>query len=278
MAVCGSCGMRMDGGAVLGVQDGDEAVRRRRPRRDGVADGQPAGDQGPRRRHGRRSGSKVHAVKPYLDSSDVDPPEREWRVTPKQAALIRKESLCIMCGCCVSECNSMESDPDFLGPAALAKAYRFVGDVRDGDARNRLAGPLRRARHLGLHALLLLQPALPEGRRPARRDREARRGGVPRGPDARRGREARQGVRRLHLPGRLPARDRAGAEDDRPDRRDHADPVRPAAGAGRQGAEPALAAQGEGQRRGQAALEAARGADAHAPGTAPPAATLEPEQ
>ena len=32
----------------------------------------------------------------------------------------------------------MEADPDFLGPAALAKAYRFVGDVRDGDARNRL--------------------------------------------------------------------------------------------------------------------------------------------
>ena len=39
--------------------------------------------------------------------------------------------MCIMCGCCVSECNSMEADPAFLGPAALAKGYRFVGDVRD---------------------------------------------------------------------------------------------------------------------------------------------------
>jgi succinate dehydrogenase / fumarate reductase, iron-sulfur subunit len=36
-----------------------------------------------------------------------------------------------MCGCCVSECNSMESDPEFLGPAALAKGFRFVGDPRD---------------------------------------------------------------------------------------------------------------------------------------------------
>ena len=36
-----------------------------------------------------------------------------------------------MCGCCVSECNSMESDPEFLGPAALAKGMRFVGDARD---------------------------------------------------------------------------------------------------------------------------------------------------
>jgi succinate dehydrogenase / fumarate reductase iron-sulfur subunit len=45
--------------------------------------------------------------------------------------VINKESLCIMCGCCVSECNSMEADPDFLGPAALAKGFRFVGDPRD---------------------------------------------------------------------------------------------------------------------------------------------------
>ena len=70
----------------------------------------------------------------------------------------------------------MESDPDFLGPAALAKAQRFVGDQRDDDDAARAAeGPLRRARHLGLHALLLLQPALPQGRRSARRDRQARR-------------------------------------------------------------------------------------------------------
>ena len=45
--------------------------------------------------------------------------------------MIHKEALCIMCGCCVSECNSMEADPDFLGPAALAKGMRFVGDARD---------------------------------------------------------------------------------------------------------------------------------------------------
>ena len=91
--------------------------------------------------------------------------------------MIHKESLCIMCGCCVSECNSMESDPEFLGPAALAKGMRFVGDPRDQAKIERLERLQRRARDLGLHALLLLQRALPEGRRPARRDREARRRG-----------------------------------------------------------------------------------------------------
>ena len=96
-----------------------------------------------------------------------------------------------MCGCCVSECNSMEADPDFLGPAALAKAL----PLRRRRARPRqprtAARPQRRARHLGLHPLLLLQPALPEGRRPARRDRQARRRDLRGGHHARRGRQAR---------------------------------------------------------------------------------------
>jgi succinate dehydrogenase iron-sulfur subunit len=43
-----------------------------------------------------------------------------------------------MCGCCVSECNSMESDPEFFGPAALAKGFRFVGDPRDRTKIERL--------------------------------------------------------------------------------------------------------------------------------------------
>jgi succinate dehydrogenase / fumarate reductase iron-sulfur subunit len=51
---------------------------------------------------------------------------------------IQKEALCIMCGCCVSECNSMEADPAFLGPAALAKGFRFVGDPRDRTTVERL--------------------------------------------------------------------------------------------------------------------------------------------
>jgi succinate dehydrogenase / fumarate reductase iron-sulfur subunit len=45
---------------------------------------------------------------------------------------------CIQCGACVSSCLSMEADPDFIGPAALAKAYRFVGDPRDSQTKERL--------------------------------------------------------------------------------------------------------------------------------------------
>ncbi|MDE3070858.1 MAG: 4Fe-4S dicluster domain-containing protein, partial [Acidobacteriota bacterium] len=39
---------------------------------------------------------------------------------------------------CVSDCLAMEVDPGFIGPAALAKAYRFVGDPRDDKRHERL--------------------------------------------------------------------------------------------------------------------------------------------
>ena len=76
-------------------------------------------------------------MQPWLEE-DGDPPVKEWRVQQQELDRIFKEALCIQCGCCVSECNSMEADPDFLGPAALAKAARFVGDVRDRGRDQRL--------------------------------------------------------------------------------------------------------------------------------------------
>jgi succinate dehydrogenase / fumarate reductase iron-sulfur subunit len=137
MAVCGSCGMRMDGAAVLAcktpmkplVEAGHTATISPMGNlpviKDLVVDMDPFWD-------------KFRAVKPYLDEGDGDAPVKEWRVQQAELDRIMKEALCIQCGCCVSECNSMEADPDFLGPAALAKAARFVYDVRDRGGKQRL--------------------------------------------------------------------------------------------------------------------------------------------
>jgi heterodisulfide reductase subunit C len=83
--------------------------------------------------------SKFRAVGPWLQAG-YDQPEdgREYLITQERMNHIHQEALCINCGCCVSECNSMESDPDFLGPAALAKGMRFVGDARDQTTPERL--------------------------------------------------------------------------------------------------------------------------------------------
>jgi succinate dehydrogenase / fumarate reductase, iron-sulfur subunit len=51
---------------------------------------------------------------------------------------VTQSMACIQCGACVSDCLSMEVDPLFVGPAASAKAYRFVGDPRDAQQFERL--------------------------------------------------------------------------------------------------------------------------------------------
>jgi succinate dehydrogenase / fumarate reductase iron-sulfur subunit len=81
--------------------------------------------------------TKIRRVTPWL-LDDGDPPERE-RIVPRESMIdITQTMACIQCGSCVSACLSLEADPDFIGPAALAKAYRFVGDPRDVETRERL--------------------------------------------------------------------------------------------------------------------------------------------
>ena len=53
-------------------------------------------------------------------------PEREYIVPHDNMVDITQTMSCIQCGACVSDCLAMEVDPGFIGPAALAKAYRFV--------------------------------------------------------------------------------------------------------------------------------------------------------
>ena len=80
---------------------------------------------------------KIQRVTPWL-LPDGDPPEREYVVPAESMIDVTQSMACIQCGACVSDCLSMEVDPLFIGPAALAKAYRFVGDPRDGQHSERL--------------------------------------------------------------------------------------------------------------------------------------------
>ena len=45
---------------------------------------------------------------------------------------------CIGCGVCYAACDVVGWRPDFLGPAALNRAWTLVNDVRDVDARDRV--------------------------------------------------------------------------------------------------------------------------------------------
>ena len=80
---------------------------------------------------------KVQRVIPWLLPEGA-PPEREYIVPAESMIDITQSMACIQCGACVGACLALEADPEFVGPAALAKAYRFVGDPRDGPEKERL--------------------------------------------------------------------------------------------------------------------------------------------
>ncbi|MEO6857914.1 MAG: 2Fe-2S iron-sulfur cluster-binding protein [Solirubrobacteraceae bacterium] len=80
---------------------------------------------------------KIQRVTPFLINKEPVP-EREYIVPHDHMVDITQTMACIQCGACVSDCLSMEIDPLFIGPAALSKAYRFVGDPRDAEHYERL--------------------------------------------------------------------------------------------------------------------------------------------
>ena len=80
---------------------------------------------------------KIRRVTPWLIPKQPVP-EREYIVPRENMVDVTQSMACIQCAACVSDCLSMEVDPEFIGPAALAKAYRFVGDPRDDQHRERL--------------------------------------------------------------------------------------------------------------------------------------------
>ncbi|MEA5579350.1 succinate dehydrogenase/fumarate reductase iron-sulfur subunit [Anabaena sp. UHCC 0451] len=80
----------------------------------------------------------LEAVTPYVSTAARQVPEKEFLQTPQERSLLDQTGNCIMCGACYSECNAREVNPEFVGPHALAKAYRMTADSRDSNTENRL--------------------------------------------------------------------------------------------------------------------------------------------
>ncbi len=80
----------------------------------------------------------LKAVDPYVSTAARHIPEREFLQTPEERARLNQTGNCILCGACYSECNAREVNSQFVGPHALAKAYRMVADTRDDRTEARL--------------------------------------------------------------------------------------------------------------------------------------------
>jgi succinate dehydrogenase iron-sulfur subunit len=147
-AICGSCGVRMNGkpGLACNTHLG-EAAKRGHGNAPEAGDGnsvitvEPMGNMPVIRDlivdmdavHWK----KIQRITPWLINKEPVP-EREYIVPHENMVDVTQTMACIQCGACVSDCLSMEVDPLFVGPAALAKSYRFVGDPRDAAHRERL--------------------------------------------------------------------------------------------------------------------------------------------
>lgn len=79
----------------------------------------------------------LRAVLPYFVNTSPKP-AKERLQSPREQEVIDDPAKCILCGCCTSSCPSYWKNESYLGPAALLKAWRFVGDTRDEAAAERL--------------------------------------------------------------------------------------------------------------------------------------------
>src|SRR4051812_29678591 len=140
-AICGSCGVKINGKSSLACNTKLASASELSQDPDGRITVEPMGNMPVIKDlivdmdavHWK----KVQRIVPWL-LPEGDPPEREYVVEPQSMIDITQSMACIHCGACVSACLSLEVDPDFIGPAASAKAYRFVGDPRDAHTEERL--------------------------------------------------------------------------------------------------------------------------------------------
>lgn len=137
-AICGSCTCKANGKTVLACMTQVEDIKQEfesetvavdpignfRPLKDLIVDLKPFWE-------------KFRAVKPYL-IPDGPAPERERLVSKEAMEKVFRESACILCAGCYSECNSLAADPEFVGPAAFAWGFRFAADERDGQRKQRV--------------------------------------------------------------------------------------------------------------------------------------------
>ena len=126
-AVCGSCAMRVNGKDILACRTHVESLLEKPALieplphfpliRDLVVD---------------MSTFFNHYLKiePCLHGKPISP-QTEYIMREEERKEIDPYIQCILCGICFGTCPAFEKDPGFLGPAMLAKAYRFLADSRD---------------------------------------------------------------------------------------------------------------------------------------------------
>jgi len=77
------------------------------------------------------------AILPYL-INDEPLPKRERLQSPEERERFDDTTKCILCAACTTSCPSYWANEEYVGPAAIVNAHRFIFDSRDRAAAQRL--------------------------------------------------------------------------------------------------------------------------------------------
>jgi len=80
---------------------------------------------------------QYRSVMPYMVNDDP-PPAEERHQTIEQRARFDDTTKCILCAACTTSCPSFWATGQYVGPAAMVQAHRFVYDSRDQAGSERL--------------------------------------------------------------------------------------------------------------------------------------------
>lgn len=80
---------------------------------------------------------------PFFEPSGAQSEPAIIRPDSRERTAIGLSTECIACGCCVSSCTMAHWHKDYLGPAALNRAFTLLVDSRDGLRTERLAQVLQ---------------------------------------------------------------------------------------------------------------------------------------
>jgi succinate dehydrogenase iron-sulfur subunit len=81
--------------------------------------------------------AQYRSVLPFF-VNDSRPPDRERLQTIEERERFDDTTKCILCAACTTSCPSFWASEEFVGPAAIVNAHRFIFDSRDAAARERL--------------------------------------------------------------------------------------------------------------------------------------------
>jgi len=78
------------------------------------------------------------SVLPYFINDEIPADGKEHLQSPAQRERFDDTTKCILCAACTTSCPSFWSNTEYVGPAAIVNAHRFVFDSRDQGAGKRL--------------------------------------------------------------------------------------------------------------------------------------------